>query len=62
MINAIDNLSPNSVGHLAIDSASDLTDLPDYAKSNNLKLGTDVICVGDGKVYMMASDYSFHEI
>lgn len=62
MINSTNNVSPNGVGHLAIDTAADLTDLPDYAKSNNLKLGTDCICVATGKVYMMQSDFTFKEI
>ncbi len=61
-INAVSSVTMNGVGHLAIDSAADLPDLPDYAKSNNLRLGTDVISVDDGKVYMMKSDYTFHEI
>lgn len=55
-------MSPNNVGHLAIDTAADLADLPEYAKSNNLKLGTDCICIATGRVYMMQSDYTFKEI
>ena len=61
-INAVQSNTQNGVGHLAIDTAADLTDLPEYAKSNNLKLGTDCICVATGKVYMMQSDFTFKEI
>ena len=62
MINAINNLSPNSVGHLACDTTADKADLPDYAKSNNLKMGTDCIVIATGEVLMMQSDYTFKAI
>lgn len=62
MINSIGSNSPNSVGHLCIDSSADLADLPTYAKSNNLRQGTDCICIDDGRVYMMKSDFTFKEI
>ena len=62
MINSIGFNTPNSVGHLCIDSPSDLADLPEYARSNNLRQGTDCICIDDGRVFMMKSDYTFKEI
>ncbi len=62
MINSIGAVTPTGVGHLACDAAADVANLPQYAEDNNLKLGTDCICVATGKVYMMKSDYSFVEI
>ena len=61
-INQIDVVSPNGVGHLACDDASDITNLPQYARNNGLKLGTDCIVIDTGAVLMMKSDYSFKEI
>ena len=61
-INSIKSTDQNGVGHLAFDGATTLTDLSEYAKSNNLKLGTDVINADDGKVYIMNSSYVFKEI
>lgn len=61
-INAIQSVSQNGVGHLACDDASDKANLPDYAKSNNLKLGTDCIVIDTGEVLMMKSDYTFKAI
>lgn len=61
-INAIQSNTQNGVGHLACDFASDKADLPEYAKSNNLKLGTDCIVVATGEVLMMQSDYTFKAI
>lgn len=61
-INSIGNVSPNGVGHLACDDLTDIANLPEYAKSNNLKLGTDCIVVDTGEVYMMKSDYTFKQI
>ena len=37
MITSIQANSANGVGHLACDTEADLANLPDYAKSNNLK-------------------------
>lgn len=62
MINAIKITDQNGVGHLACDDLTDIANLPEYAKSNNLKLGTDCIVVDTGAVYMMKSDYTFKEI
>lgn len=61
-ITAIKKSDPNGVGHLAFDGNTTLEDLGKYAWSNNLKLGTDAICVEDGKVYMMNSNYQFVEL
>lgn len=62
MINSIDNVKPNGVGSLACDDDSDIANLPQFAEEHNLKLGTTCIVVDSGKVLMMKSDYSFHEI
>ena len=62
MITSIQANSANGVGHLACDDASDLPNLPSYAKSNNLKQGTDCIVIDTSAVYMMKSDYSFKQI
>lgn len=61
-INAIKSVDQNGVGHLAFDGDTTLTDLSEYAKSNNLRLGTDAINADDGKVYIMNSSYVFKEI
>ncbi len=61
-INAIKAVDPNGVGHLACDDASDIANLPAYAQSNNLKLGTDCIVIDTGMVLMMKSDFTFKEI
>lgn len=60
-INAI-KLDANGVGHLAFDGATTLDEVGEYAKSNNLKLGTDLINADDGKVYIMNSNYQFREL
>ena len=62
MINSISKNTENGVGHLACDDLTDIANLPEYAKSNNLKLGTDCIVVDTGAVYMMKSDYTFKQI
>lgn len=62
MITSIQANSANGVGHLACDDASDLPNLPSYAKSNNLKQGTDCIVIDTSNVYMMKSDYTFKQI
>lgn len=62
MINSIKITDQNGVGHLAFDGDTTLTDLSEYAKSNNLRLGTDVVNADDGKVYIMNSSYVFKEI
>ena len=62
MINSIKITDQNGVGHLACDSATDISDLPAYSKSNNLKLGSDCIVVDTGAVLMMKSDYTWKEI
>ena len=61
-INAIKGTDQNGVGHLAFDGDTTTTDLSEYAKSNNLRLGTDAINADDGKVYIMNSSYVFKEI
>lgn len=61
-INSIKPVDPNGVGHLAFDGDTTLEDLSEYAKSNNLKLGTDVINADDGNVYIMNSSYRFKNI
>lgn len=62
MITSIQANSANGVGHLACDTEADLPGLPDYAKSNNLKQGTDCIVIDTSNVYMMKSDYTFKQI
>lgn len=62
MITSIQANSANGVGHLACDTEADLANLPDYAKSNNLKQGTDCICIDTSNVYMMDSSYVFKQI
>jgi hypothetical protein len=62
MITSIQANSANGVGHLACDTEADLPNLPDYAKSNNLKQGTDCIVIDTSNVYMMKSDYTFKQI
>lgn len=62
MITSIQANSANGVGHLACDTEADLANLPDYAKSNNLKQGTDCIVIDTSNVYMMKSDYTFKQI
>jgi len=62
MIKSIAANTADGVGHLACDDATDLVQLPAYAKSNNLKQGTDCICIDTSAVYMMKSDYSFKQI
>ena len=62
MINAIKITDQNGVGHLACDDLTDIANLPEYAKSNNLKLGTDCIVIDTGAVYMMKSDYTFKQM
>ena len=61
-INAIKAVDQNGVGHLAFDGTTTVSDLSEYAESNNLKLGTDAINADDGKVYIMNSSYTFKEI
>ncbi len=61
-INSIKATDQNGVGHLAFDGDTTLTDLSEYAKSNNLRLGTDVINADDGKVYIINSNYVFKQI
>ena len=61
-INSTKSTDQNGVGHLAFDGTTTLTDLSEYAKSNNLNLGTDAINADDGKVYIMNSSYVFKEI
>ncbi len=61
-INSTKSTDQNGVGHLAFDGTTTLTDLSEYAKSNNLKLGTDAINADDGKVYIMNSQYQFREL
>lgn len=46
----------NSVHQLGCDNASDIQNLPEYAKSNNIKPGTTCYQVHGGKVYMMDSE------
>jgi hypothetical protein len=61
-INSINSTTQNGVGHLCVDFATDMADLPEYARSNNLREGTDCICIEDGRVYMMQSTFEFKEI
>lgn len=62
MINATDNIYPNCVASLACDDASDVADLEQYAKDNNLKLGSTCLVVDTGQVYAMKSDFTWKEI
>jgi len=62
MIKSIAANTADGVGHLACDDANDLPNLPSYAKSNNLKQGTDCIVIDTSEVYMMKSDFSFKKI
>lgn len=62
---AIKSIGANTevgVGHLACDTAADKADLTDYAKSNNLKMGTDCIVIATGEVLMANSDLEFKAI
>lgn len=52
----------DGVGHLGCDEASDVANLPDYAKSQNLKPGTDCLCVNTSDVYVMKSDGTFKKL
>lgn len=61
-INAIKNVDPNGVGHLCFDGDTTLEDVGAYAKSNNLKLGTDLINADDGRVFIMNSNFVFKEL
>lgn len=59
---AIKSIGANTevgVGHLACDAAADKADLPEYAKSNNLKMGTDCLVIATGEVLVMNSSYEF---
>ena len=62
MINATDNIKPTQVASLACDSESDVANLEQYAKDNNLKLGSTCLVIDTGKVYAMKSDYTWKEI
>lgn len=62
MINATDNIKPTQVASLACDDASDVADLEQYAKDNNLKLGSTCLVVETGQVYAMKSNYTWKEI
>jgi len=62
MIKSIAANTADGVGHLACDDATDLANLPSYAKSNNLKQGTDCVVIDTSEVYMMKSDYTFKKI
>ncbi len=62
MITSIQANSANGVGHLACDDTSDYANLPTYAKSNNLKQGTDCICIENSEVLMMKSSGEFKKI
>lgn len=62
MINAMSQMSPNGVIPLALDDDTDIEDLPAYAETNHLKLGSTAMVVDTGKVLMMKSDYSWKEI
>lgn len=62
MITSIQANSANGVGHLACDDTSDYANLPAYAKSNNLKQGTDCICIDNSEVLMMKSSGEFKKI
>ena len=62
MIKSIAANTADGVGHLACDDTSDYADLPAYAKSNNLKQGTDCICIDNSEVLMMKSSGEFKKI
>lgn len=62
MITSIQANSANGVGHLACDDTSDYANLSAYAKSNNLKQGTDCICIENSEVLMMKSSGEFKKI
>lgn len=62
MIKSIAPNDPNGVGHLACDDATDIENLPAFARSNNLEMGTDCIVIDTGKALMMNSSYQFKEI
>lgn len=49
MIKSIAPNDPNGVGHLACDDATDIENLPAFARSNNLEMGTDCIVIDTGK-------------
>lgn len=59
MVNIVENMTPNGVGKLAMDSASDLSDATEYAKRQGFKLGTTLVDASTGDVYMMKSDGTF---
>lgn len=61
-INSTDNMKPQGVASLACDTASDIASLTEYAKSNNLKLGSTCLVVSTGALYAMDSDYNWHEL
>lgn len=62
MINAMDAIKPMNVASLACDDESDVENLPDFARDNNLKLGTTCLCIDTGEVYAMKSDYTWKKI
>lgn len=62
MIKSIAANTADGVGHLACDDTSDYANLSEYAKSNNLKQGTDCICIDNSEVLMMKSSGEFKKI
>lgn len=62
MIKSIAANTADGVGHLACDDTSDYPNLPTFAKSNNLKQGTDCICIDNSEVLMMKSSGEFKKI
>ena len=61
-INVMDIIKPNKVASLVCDSTSDFPDLPEFAKSNGLKMGTTCMVIDTAEVYMMNSSYEFKKI
>lgn len=55
-IYAIGKNEMDGVGNLGCDSAEDIENLPEYAKSNRLKPGTTCTCADTSEVYWMKSD------
>lgn len=47
---------------LRADSASDVSDLPDFAAEHNLKAGSSCLVIASGSLYMMDSTETWKEI
>lgn len=59
MIGGNDSIKTGKVADFFCDDSSDVANLEQFGRDNNLSMGSSCYCISTGELYMMKSDFSW---